>query len=131
MKVQLIINKKTTNDLYTLRVQRWGREEDYLLIITNKKTKRELATLVWEKESDETPSFSGIKAFLAIFNFELMEELKEGDEVLVSDNGSSFDSKRVFAKYGENGKYHCYTDGKTKWTSNGLITKWDKCRKAN
>jgi len=53
-------------------------------------------------------------------------EFKEGDEVIVWPGNLEQKCKRIFA-HKKNGKYYCYDNGQTKWTSGGKVTAWNNC----
>lgn len=56
------------------------------------------------------------------------DDFKDGDKVMVSSS-CLVEYKRYFA-YEKDGCAYCYQDGSTKWTSDGIVTIWENCRKA-
>ena len=57
-------------------------------------------------------------------------EFKKGDKVLVSYADDGTGRKRYFSHYSKDGNFSCYVDGQTEWTSDGMTSKWNRCKKA-
>ena len=55
-------------------------------------------------------------------------DFKKGDEVLVSNGGSSW--RRRYFSHAKNGSYFTFSDGRTEWSSLGLVGEaWRLCKK--
>lgn len=58
-------------------------------------------------------------------------EIKKGDMVIVGYSTNFSGNKRYFSHYEEDDdSYHCYSDGRTEWSSNGETSRWYNCKKA-